>query len=98
MGDILKLPLDFSFLNKARKMLKRAIKGRFFRRRKTASRQLSHFQMIGNALTAYPFFSAGFIGTVTPLQIPFTITFHEQITPSSKSHFDNHKTGWHEGH
>ena len=60
-------------------MFKRAIVGFFRGLRKTAPGELSHFQMIGNTLTADSFSGTGLIGAVTLFEVLLTITFHVSL-------------------
>jgi hypothetical protein len=57
-------------------MFERAIVGFFRVLGKTAPGELSHFQMIRNALATGPFSGAWFIGAVTFFKVLFPITFH----------------------
>jgi len=57
-------------------MFEGAIKGSLGILGKTTTGQLPHLEVIGNTPAADPLLRAGVIGTVTPFQVFFLLTFH----------------------
>ena len=78
------LTLDLARLNKAGKMLERSVVGCFPFGVKTAPRQLSHLEVIGNAVAAYAFAGARVIGAVASDQVLLLVTFN-RFPPFMKS-------------
>ena len=68
--------LDLSTLNKTGEVLEGAVIGGFRLLGKSTAGQLPHPEMIGDALTAYPFSRARIISAVASGQVLFFVTFH----------------------
>lgn len=74
MADILKS--EFTVIDQPGKMFKRTVKCFFSTVWKSAGRQLPHFQVIRDTLTADSLSGTGTVGTIAVFQIDFFFTFH----------------------
>ena len=69
------------FIDKLRKMFKRSVIGFFRIIGKTACGQLSHLQMVADAVAADPLAGASGVRTVARLEILFFFAFHDVGLP-----------------
>ena len=72
--------LDLSTLNKTGEVLEGAVIGGFRLLGKSTAGQLPHPEMIGDALTAYPFSRARIISAVASGQVLFFVAFHNHTS------------------
>jgi hypothetical protein len=63
-------------------VLERPVKGGFRVVRETASRELAHFEVVGDTLAAKSLSGTGFIAAIAVLKIFFLSAFHRARAPS----------------